>query len=181
MEEINTERIIGDCMEINAEIVEQRFTSKLPKFIARIREKYYRDKLIKIITKLKVANKPLTSNNLFEFFIYLYNNYPPKGSYKDIGYSVIIESSNRLIAKITGEKWDGQIKIDLSDLTKFELYLTVYKEVNLNTYNFTLKELTVSLEEVSDYVSEMNTIILNNMSDYIIEYLSRFNNNGEEK
>ena len=45
-------RLIGDFLEINADIVERRFKSKLPRLLANIEEKHSRNKLIKTAKKI---------------------------------------------------------------------------------------------------------------------------------
>lgn len=68
----NNDRIIGDFLEINADIEKKRSKSKLPKFIANMQSKIYRKKLLNKVTKLRNSNYILTTENLIELFNYVY-------------------------------------------------------------------------------------------------------------
>ena len=83
----NTTHIIADCFEINADIISMRVNSKLPSFISKFIENRRRDRLIKIVKKLKKANAPLSRTNLIELFTYMFNSFD--GFIFSIGTKVI--------------------------------------------------------------------------------------------
>lgn len=103
---IEENRLIGDFLEINADIISKKFKSKLPKFISNIYYNRYKKRLIKSLNKLKKSNLILNKENLYEFFIYCYNNFPPKGSYRSVNKIIYNDNNNDNL------KIEGIIKID---------------------------------------------------------------------
>ena len=71
-----SEKIIADFLEINKDISIIGIDKKI-KIFSNIKKKHYRKKLIKRVEKLSEANVPLTKDNIFELFSYIYSNYLP--------------------------------------------------------------------------------------------------------
>ena len=70
-----TERIIGDFLEINADMIYQRDKSKLPKFLSRLRYKINNKKLIKRVEVFRNSDIYLSKDNIMELFNYLQNTF----------------------------------------------------------------------------------------------------------
>ena len=71
----NKNRLIGDFFEANSFIANEESTNVTsPKFIVKYRAKKQRKKLISIINKLCKSEYILTRDNVYELFVYLFNN-----------------------------------------------------------------------------------------------------------
>ena len=71
----NKNRLIGDFFEINSSIAyEESSNTKTPKFIVKWRAKHQRKKLLSIIYNLSQSDYVLTRDNVYELFVYLFNN-----------------------------------------------------------------------------------------------------------
>jgi len=77
-------RIIGDFLEINSDITQAEFESKLPKFLKKFKFRKQRKRLLNNVSKLRESNMILEVDNLIELFSYVYNNFYPEASYKCI-------------------------------------------------------------------------------------------------
>lgn len=177
MNEINASRIIGDSLEINADITATYFNSKLPRFISNILAKHYRNKLIKLINKLKTGNKILDIYNISEFLSYVYNNYPPNGTFENVESVRVMETSNRIIGVIKNQdKWYTKISIirDMKSDIDFEFF--VYDEnKSVKRYDFKSKIIKTDKSEIEEEVSDLNNILLDNIVKYITDSILRYN------
>lgn len=109
-------RIIGEFLEINADIVLFQHESKLPGFIKKSWAQWKRNKLKKMVNKLRKSDHILTLENLAELFVYLYNNYPPNGSYECIKLCKVLgDNSNQMEAIIKFADYNCVISIDKKD------------------------------------------------------------------
>lgn len=166
-------RLIGDFLEINADIVERRFKSKLPKLLADIQEKYSRNKLIKTAKKIRESDNTLNLYNLSELFIYTFNNFPPNGNYKSIMISKVVDEGNIIEAVIKFEDIVAIIDID-----KKENIMDVNITQNNNTF-FTrcgkLLKHNKKDSKVDIILKRINKELLNMITDYIIETLEAYN------
>lgn len=184
--DINVERIIGDCFEINADIIQSSINSKLPRFIADTREKYYRNKLIKVVKKLKKANIPLNRSNLIEFFSYLYNNYSlyntEDSKCKFIEWVKHLETDDLDIweAKISDLcEYDNRtikciIKIDAKE-EKMQLLIGIYSEETIDSYDIWCSKIETSNSELREYVRIINNMLIESIYEYIINSLEYYN------
>lgn len=170
----NNDRIIGNCLEINGDIIRMRFNNdKFPKFIfSRIKEKYYRYKLIKSVKKLSKANIPLNKNNLIELFAYMHSNFPPYGNYQNIIQVMHVDKNDIDIWKCIIKYSDNMLfTIDIDNKEElFTVVLTVNnpdknERVNRTVY---LKHLATSKEEMKDYIKNLNNIMIKIIMDYIL-------------
>lgn len=181
--ENHDKRIIGDFLEINADIVKERFESKLPNFLADLRSNYYRNKLIKSAKKLKNSNLPLSTENLYEFFIYVYNNFPPHGAFQSVILTKLNErdEGTNIEAVIQSEDLNAIISIDESE-TGFKVSISKRKTSDLkNGCTIHCKDRLVSTNSNSaELVTELNNLLLSDISDYIISIISAYTNKKGE-
>ena len=166
-------RIIGDFLEINADIVERRFKSKLPKILADIEEKYSRNKLIKTAKKIQESNMILSIYNLSELFIYTFNNFPPNGKYKSIMISKVVNDSNNIEAVIKFEDIVSIINIDKKENT-IDVNITQDNNTFFTRCNGLLKH-SKKGSRVDIILMRINKELLNMITDYIIETLESYN------
>ena len=170
--EINTDRIIGDCMEVYGEIVSMLHdtSSKEPRFIREIKAKRYLSKLVKIVKKIRDANKPLNKENLKEYFYYLFSSFPPYGSYKNTTTVNILESTNTVMAVF---KLDIYTKIkfvirDNDDMFNMIISKKSDKSEEVNSYDINTNELLVENKEIASIIEEINKTMLDNITEYIL-------------
>lgn len=166
-------RIIGDFLEINADIVERRFKSKLPKILANIEEKHSRNKLIKTAKKIQESNMILSIYNLSELFIYTFNNFPPNGKYKSIMISKVVNDSNNIEAVIKFEDIVSIINIDKKENT-IDVNITQDNNTFFTRCNGLLKH-SKKGSRVDIILMRINKELLNTITDYIIETLESYN------
>ena len=166
-------RIIGDFLEINADIVERRFKSKLPKILANIEEKHSRNKLIKSAKKIQESNMILSIYNLSELFIYTFNNFPPNGKYKSIMISKVVNDSNNIEAVIKFEDIVSIINIDKKENT-IDVNITQDNNTFFTRCNGLLKN-SKKGSRVDIILMRINKELLNTITDYIIETLESYN------
>lgn len=166
----NTERIIGSCLELNGEIVSMSFNSNLPKFLAKIREFYFKRKLINSVKKLKKANTPLTTDNVMELFNYIYSNFPPFGSYKNI--KSVIHTDKTDIWRSSISKDDIVYIIEIDTISKGIMNITIHindENGNGKTITCYLKELKTEKEYAKKYINSLNSILINIIMEYILD------------
>lgn len=174
------DRLIGDVMEINGDILMQEQNSKLPKFLARIRSRYYRSKLIKSAKKLRKANVPLTYDNLRELFNYMISNYPPEGSYKNIKKVKIYTASeiDYMDAWVELDNLKFLIKFNSTAEVRGKFDVTISHTVSetlTETFEIMLSKLETTKPELRDIIRELNNTLYNVIADYIIETISSYN------
>lgn len=178
MNENDTERIIGSCLEINSDIVRMKFEEdkKHPKLFIKLRENYYRHKLIKSVKKLEKANVPLSKANLLELFAYVFSNFPPYGSYQNIKQVMHVDKENMNL-------WKGVIKhssldilyvidIDVADDTFIvSIIINDAAKNSRNTSTVYLKELRTNKENMKEYITDLNSILIKIIMDYILHVI----------
>ena len=170
----NTDRIIGDFLEINADIISKEFKSKLPKFISKIHYNKYKKRLIKSATNLKNSNMILTKENLEELFSYCYNNYPPNGSYRSI---------NKVMYNQDTGKYEGIIKFDnitaIIDIEKnYDGFTIGVKEKNIesgewNNFSIHCIRLDTKNNAALDTIKNINKQLLEDISNFILDIINK--------
>ena len=102
---LDNDRLIGDFFESNSSITyEESTNTKSPKWLVKYRAKRQRKKLLSIINGLCKSDYILTRNNLYELFVYLFNN---ADIYKNESITVFKPNSDSLDDRI-----EGVIKVD---------------------------------------------------------------------
>lgn len=177
-----TERIIGDSLEIYSDLIKSKNdeSDKRPKFIKNIIFKRYYKKLVKIVKKLYKANKPLTRANLVEYFTYIYNNYPPYGTYKHMSVVKMLSSSIVAVFKVDNIKAKFIIR---EDEKTFNLVLAI---TNTNTevvqnYDINLETLYSDDTRFKDKLESINNSIHQDIADYILDAISLDNIQNENE
>lgn len=170
----DTNRIIGDFLEINSDIISRQVKSKLPKFISNVVYNRYRKKLRKTVTKLQNSNMVLTKENLAEYFIYCYNNFPPKGSYRSVNKVLYNEDTNKVEAIIKFES--KQAIIDIED--NYDGFTIGVKDKDIDTgnwNNFSIHciKLESNMNIASEVLKEINKQLLDDICIFILSNIDR--------
>ena len=172
IDETNTNRIIGDFLEVNASMIEKREKSKLPKFISKFIWKKDRNKLLKNIEILRNSGYILSMENLSELGLYVFNNFDEK-KYKSI-YLVKIDKM------ITYDSMEMVVKFDSitavfdfdNNSNTFDIKLLQIMDENKMTYNFTLHRLIN--DNNNPLLFELNEELRNVLCDYIKDIISLY-------
>lgn len=172
MIELDNNRLIGDFFEANAFISYEEFTNeKSPKFIVKWRAKRQRKKLLSIINNLCDSNYILTRDNIYELFVYLFNN---ADIYKNNDIRIFKPKSDS-----SDDRIEGVIKLDnLMCLIHLE-HNTKYMEITIETKsdkNNTSK-IEINREELSDNMGIANESLkkINKFLLFIIKDFLLFN------
>lgn len=180
------DRLIGDFLEINADIIYQRQISKLPKLFSNMKAKYYHKKLIKRVNRLKKSNYILTRDNLSELFSYIYNNFPPYGSYKSILTSkinnedatqvegVILFGSTELKSYTNIYSYKAVISID-NEINKMDVMVNLQKGDDYENLFFEIDKLYSENNKTSEILEILNKQLLDDLTDYILSVISLYN------
>lgn len=87
------ERVIGDILELNGELVSIIHNASdknfIVRYVAKRNVKKSRKRITAYVEKLKAGNVQLSRDNLVEFFTYTFNNYPPKGNFGSVQLSTV--------------------------------------------------------------------------------------------
>lgn len=163
------ERLIGDCLEINADIIDTRFHSKLPKFIANLRAKYYMNKLIKTAEKIAAANTPLDKENIQELAMYLFNNYKPHGEYKRISYTKFMNSGYYIMKLDVAKDFTSIFTIPETG-DRFTLNIrAANNDGGFEGYELELKTLATEKDDIKDKLLLINQALVQTISEYVID------------
>lgn len=176
MDKNDKSRIIGDFLEINADIVYEQHNSKYPKFIAKLIAMYRRRRLIGLVKKLGKSNMMLSKNNLAELFAYTFNNFPPSGSYKNILVSKVRDNYSEAIVSFNDGNTKAIVSID-QDIFGMELNITHHNPENNTTKHYSLTRshlFGLGDEEAEDIVRELNKVLLNLITEYLISNISSY-------
>ena len=170
------DRIIGDFLEINADITKWQFESKLPKFVAKFMANCKRKSLLKRVKRLSESGYVLNINNLIEFITYLYNNYPPKGKYGSIYQSKIVDDiephaieavfhHDVVTAVITIYGKESGMDINIQHKVS---------QATSNTYSLSRESLIGDESTVGRLIKTMNEILLIDICEYIAEIITGY-------
>ena len=185
MIELNdTSRIIGDYLEINADIVTFRFRSKYPRFIKKILVNQKYKKLLNSLEKFRKSDYILNVNNLYEFFIYIFNNYPPYGNYHSVD-SITIKSielgKKQIEAKVCFDRIIAWIAIEEEGVS-FEINA---KEISPNKeqtgINITLQKMESKSSSVNLLLQKINKQLIEDIYQYIFDIISSYKTSETKK
>ena len=167
--------IISEFQELNHMIEEDKLSSPFH-IISKIRYNIRKKKLIKIIDKLRIANTPLSKDDLIEFAGSIYSNCIPSGEYKNIKVSYYSTSNSyRMIINLNEDYNKNIIRsstINMSSQGKnIELSVTTENPENGVTasINVTSKEFYTNVKEIKGEVMLINSILINLMADFILD------------
>ena len=180
----DTNRIIGEFLEINSDIVKAEFDNEqlsnwycLLKIWNRYHYERTRKKLLKMARNIPKLNIALNKYNLSELFVYMYNNFPPNGSYECIkSVSMNEDEYEYITSNIVFDSYSIAITIYSNNENKFELTATEKKpDSTYGTFHVELEDLSYqSSSKLNDIVLELNTELLKCISDYIVEVVSAY-------
>lgn len=177
---LNNDRIIGDIIELNAEIVSKRINSKFPSLISNYIANRDRRKLLKIIDKFGKSDYILNKNNLFEFFIYIYNNFEGSsyGCIKKVAY-MVNKNISTIYADITIENVDFNITLS-SDSNDIFIHCCIKYYTGLReSFSVQLDKLITNKDKLDEVIYKLNKQLLLNLSKYSESCISKYN--GKEK
>ena len=171
------DRIIGDFLEINADIVKQQVDSTLPAFISKLRAKYFRKKLLRSLHKLKKKHYVLTCKNIAELFTYTFNNFSPKGNYNSIKYSKVkvdSESYFGIEGIVEFDNLTSIISMKSNDLY-FEINTSITKDDgSKDQFNLTLQKMYTDNNKYHDTIYKINEKLLDELISYIDSILNHY-------
>lgn len=181
MEELNSERIIGSCLEINSDIIRMKFEeSRLPRFFNNLRSNYYRKRLIKTVKKLQKANIALSRENIIELLSYVFSNFPPTGTYDiirktthtfNVEKNIDIWSCNIVVSK------NRAYRISIDNIEKLFDVTIIDGESGsgTKTYSTSLSKLETSNKNLSHYIKELNESLIKVIMNYILTVIEDSN------
>lgn len=168
------ERLIGDFLDLNYHIIQERINSKLPKILANLRANYYHKKLIRSAKKIPNAKSyKLNKENLSEYFFFVLSNY--EGKYGCIEKIIYSDTTKNLTALIRHDNWYGNIIIEKNDSKYFDFNLT-YTGNSRGTQYYASHSINLSHEqiELNNLLAEINNKLLIDISNYLVDYISIF-------
>jgi len=176
MIELNNSRLIGDFFEMNSSIAyEEASNTKSFKWLVKYRAKKQRKKMITIIDKLCNSGYVLTRDNVYELFVYLFNNsdiYSREGLkiFKPAG----LESDDRI---------EGVIKLDnILCLIHIDHNLE-YMEITIETKssNNSSSKVEINRKDLADYsgiageqLKKINKFLLETINEFIKVNIKRY-------
>ena len=179
---IDNNRLIGDFIEINADISNQQHNSKLPKFISKHRANRYRKRLIKSAKNIATSKMILNRDNLYEFFIYCYNNFK-NGAFRSVFQVKADSNYSKIQAVLKFDIYYVIIYIE-KDKEVFDIDIKDRGADDRKSCSVTVNELTSRNPKTSDLLKEVNAELLENISEYILQntiiYLDNDNFKGGE-
>ena len=168
----NNCRIIGDFFEINADILQKELNSKYPKFISKFIANRERNKLLRVVQKLRNSNHILNSSNLVEYISYIQNNLSESNSYKSVFFAKVNEELDLAEAIIKFEDVKVLISISLKEQT-LDIAIEYVLDNTIKKYNIRCESLNRN-DEIGPFIKIINIVLLNDISDFITEYISAY-------
>lgn len=175
-----SEKIIVDFLEINKDISMIGMDKKI-KIFSNIKKKHYRKKLIKRVGKLSEANVPLTKDNIFELFSYIYSNYLPTGQFGSINKIEYFSRLDLYKAYIIVDGYRFIISVN-RDGKKMSLYIIVVtgSDKDNKSYTIELSELKSPNRDIKKYIDDLNHILLDTMVKYIMDIIKSYDGKENE-
>lgn len=175
-----SEKIIADFLEINKDISIIGIDKKI-KIFSNIKKKHYRKKLIKRVEKLSEANVPLTKDNIFELFSYIYSNYIPTGQFGVINKIEYYSRLDLYKAYIIVDGYRFIISVN-RDSKKLSLYIIVVNgsDKDNKSYTIELSELKTPNRDIKKYIDDLNHILLDTMVKYVMDIIKSYDGKENE-
>lgn len=175
MDPTNMDRIIGDCFEINADILYNEVNSKLPNFIKSFISKRNRKKMIRIVSKFRNSDYVLSKANIGELITYIYNNFSDmKCKFGCIIYSNVDEVGN--IKAYVKMQDDITAIIDIP--ARDSMYTVIFNDTSIaSRYNGNIcctDKLETNRTTIVPYVSSLNKLLKDTICDYIIDSINLY-------
>ena len=185
---LGTERIIGDFLEINADMIYQRDRSRLPKFLSRLRYQVNNKKLLKRVEVFRNSDIYLSKENIIELLNYLQNTFDDihhnnivKASFNNDTTITIYSFDNYIIdASVTfdHDNFLGVINIEPPNNKFMEIRIRYYddNEKIINNYNYSIQKFD------NRFVLErINFILRNFIADYIKSILDTYGGKNDKR
>ena len=189
--------IIGDCIQMNTDIINQYNDSKLPKFIIKLLILRKKRKLLDCVNKIKRGNVPLTRVDLISFFNYIMSSFPLEERFGHIyncriittEFESFLEASinieDSILHNSTIKKIQAVFKFNIfmRNQEKFTLNLSVIDDIDFRFhFDIDLKELFYNDKKylsdenflLSESIKIINNTIYNDISDYIKNVIMEF-------
>ena len=189
--------IIGDCIQMNTDIINQYNDSKLPKFIIKLLILRKKRKLLDCVNKIKRGNVPLTRVDLISFFNYIMSSFPLEERFGHIyncriittDFESFLEASinieDSILHNSTIKKIQAVFKFNIfmRNQEKFALNLSVIDDIDFRFhFDIDLKELFYNDKKylsdenflLSESIKIINNTIYNDISDYIKNVIMEF-------
>lgn len=165
--------IISDFLEVNADILQEEAKSPYPKFIAKMIGNHHRKKLIKVAKKIIGSNHTLDRDNISEYFITLYNNFPPDGAYgivTNVGYYLDgqLVQGNIYVENVV----KGTIDINYD---REKMHIDLLNLTNNESYDLEIENLSCPrIKNLDSILKKVNDLLSQNIQDYIISFIRRY-------
>ena len=170
------QRIIGDALQLNAEINESIFNSKSPRFLKILEKKYYTLKISRIVKKIGAGNVPLTKANLVELASYIYNNYQPDCKFMGIKHVRYFRDSDSYLMRL--EFGNSTLVFNLHDANNSKVNNFTCKVIPDNglgkAYEVEIKEMVTDNNEIRHVLIDANTVLYNIIKDYILLIIGKY-------
>lgn len=172
----STTRIIGDFLEVNADIVSEEFYSKKPKFIKKILSRKYRKRLLRAITKLKDSDYILNSMNLREYFIYVFNNCSGSngGCYRSIKVVKYIEEVGEMEVIMIWDNYNIIFTFNNPEDEYFQMTVKWKENDNERRATVSLKDFRTNKYEFVDLYKTINIHIKDEICSYVEDIIKQY-------
>ena len=168
----NMDRIIGDYLEVNSDIVSEEFNSKFPKFIAKRISRHQRKKLMNSIEVFRKSDYILDWANIVELFTYVFNNFEPEHKFGVI--SNIEYYNNTMEALVEFDGYYAIIYFEYIDFNKDENKFSLKMKHNSFGIDIELSRLASHSRKAQEYVDELNYVLKNCIADYIEGIIKKY-------
>lgn len=170
-----SDRIIGDLLEINAEINEDIFTSNAPGFIKFFMKKYYTLKMLRIVKKIEVGNVPLNKKNLIELAEYIHNNYQPDCRFLTIKHVRYFEPSDSYVMRLEFGNTIVVFNIHDANNPRIESFTCKITPDNSGkSYEVELKEMITDNPDIKATVITANSELYKVITEYILTIIGKY-------
>ena len=188
----DSNRLIGDVLEINSDIVDRILNYKGPKFINIIREKYYRFRLNKIINKMR-NHLILNKFNIIELVTYIETYYKSKyKSIQSISRSHNINGNETINVLVKVQPKDPGIDYIIYNIMIIDN--DPNNEISYNIYNADVSVLSITIYvpdlyykksepklDAYNIIKILNTSLTDVLVSFLKEYLERYKVHGYMK
>ena len=167
------ERLIGDYLDLNYAITQEKINAKGIKFFANHKARRRYKRLIKSADKIKKANYRLNRENLSELFSFIYSNHD--GNFRCIKKVIISDNTNSITGMMQSDDYSASIIINNID-TEFDFQAIFYdQDRNKHSFSVTSEDLSFHNNlELDNYMEKLNKDLLIAVSDYLVDYISNF-------
>jgi len=167
------ERLIGDYLDLNYAITQEKIKSKGIKFFINHKANKRYKRLIKSAEKIKKANYRLNRENLSELFSFIYSNHD--GNFNCIKKVIVSDNTNSITGMMQTKDYSASIIINNID-AEFDFQAIFYdKDRNKHSFSVTSKDLSFHNNlELDNYMDKLNKDLLIAVSDYLVDYISNF-------